>query len=143
MSLLIRQYAPQNHEVERWLEDNPPGPVDIDCIVTVKLKILDGKCKMPDQEKVVMSELYDAVRFRTGQHLDMNLRQLIREADRILERHGQLSEGLTLHIYELRLLAESRLARPVMKAFKKHIRDTGLLPKKVSGSTSKSEDDDE
>ena len=118
-------------EISHWLASHPPSLSDIDCITAIQLKILDGKCKMPDIEKVIMSRLYSEISHLQGQALDFSLRSLIAEACQQLEVSGELSEEMTMHIYELRLLAESQISRPVMKAFKAHMRNTGLLPKKL------------
>ena len=105
-----------------WLEAHPLSPVYIDCAVTVMLKILDGKCKMKSTEKIVMTLLYDQVKCRPGQVLDETIHPLIAAA-----RDRKDDEALKMLIYEKRLLAETAISRPVMKAFKAFIREQGLL----------------
>lgn len=117
--------------VEDWLAMNPLSASDIDCITAIQLKILDGKCKMPEIETTLMAELYEQVKHRPGQSLDGALRDLIAKAKEQLIHLPELSEGMRLGIYELRLLAESTISRPVMKAFKSRLRETRLLPKKT------------
>lgn len=104
-----------------WLEQHPFSPLEIDCVTTVKLKILDGKCKMAADEKIIMSALYDALKTRSGTLLGLHVHELIQKA------HCQLDEAMRLQVYEQRLLAETMLSRPVMKAFKARIRAEGLF----------------
>jgi len=111
-----------SEHVASWLETHPLSPVNIDCVVTVMLKILDGKCKMRPTEKIVMTLLYDQVKSEAGQLLDETLHPLIAAArDRIDD------DALKMQIYEKRLLAETTISRPVMKKFKAFIRAEGLL----------------
>lgn len=105
----------------QWLADNPLAPIEIDCVVTVMLKILDGKCKMAADEKTVMAALYQATKRQVGKLLPAGLHELIAQAE------ASQSETLTLEIYEQRLLAETMLSRPVMKQFKARIRSAGLF----------------
>lgn len=109
-----------NH-VLSWLAANPLSPIHVDCATAVMLKILDGKCKMRDGEKQVMALLYDAVKTQPGQVLDASLHPLISSAG------NDADDTLKNSIYEQRLLAESRISRPVMKGFKTMLRQTGLL----------------
>lgn len=108
-------------QVLSWLAANPLSPIHVDCATAVMLKILDGKCKMRDGEKQVMALLYDAVKTQPGQVLDASLHPLISSA------RNYADEALKNSIYEQRLLAESRISRPVMKGFKAMLRQTGLL----------------
>jgi hypothetical protein len=85
------------------------------------LKILDGKCKMPADEKRVMRELYRQLERRCGRLLGPSVHELVEAAG---ERPD---EAMRSRIYEQRVLAETAIARPVMKAFKAMIRSTGLL----------------
>ena len=107
--------------VSHWLSSHCLTPIQVDCATTVMLKILDGKCKMPAAEKQVMALLYDAVKSQPGELLSPDLHDLIAAA------HGQVDETMKNSIYEKRLLAETTLSRPVMKAFKAMIRQQGLL----------------
>lgn len=113
--------------VAAWAATHALSPIQIDCAVTVMLKILDGKCKMPAQEKVVMELLYDRIKHLPGQLLDRSLHALIAAA-----RNADDAEALKNLIYEKRLLAETAISRPVMKGFKAMIRAEGLLPAKTA-----------
>jgi len=107
--------------VAGWVQVNPLSPSDVDCATTVMLKILDGKCKMGSVDKIVMEALYDALKHRPGERFGDEFHALIAQA------RGDLSESLKNFIYEKRVLAETELSRPVMKAFKAMIRQEGLF----------------
>ena len=108
-------------QVAQWLAECPLSPSEVDCAVAVKLKILDGKCKMPAEEKVVMALLYGCIVALPGARLDFNMRALIAQLSPVL------SETQKNQIYEQRVLAETMISRPIMKAFKARIRAQGLL----------------
>ena len=107
--------------VAQWVEEHPLIPLHVDCATTVMLKILDGKCKMNGEEKVVMTLLYDQVKHQRGELFGEDLHQLIKRA------RNNADDVLKMDIYEKRLLAETMLSRPVMKAFKAMIRQQGLF----------------
>ncbi len=104
-----------------WVTAHALTPSDIDCITVVMLKILDGKCKMNAVEKHVMAALYDAVCDRPGHRFGTAEHALIATA-----RHCA-DDAMKNAIYEHRVLAETALSRPVMKAFKAMIRVNGLF----------------
>ena len=107
--------------VPAWVAAHPLTPSDVDCATAVMLKILDGKCKMGEVEKRVMAALYDALRHRPGQRFGDSEHALIATA-----RQGA-DEALKMAIYERRVLAETAISRPVMKAYKAMIRAEGLF----------------
>ncbi|QID19933.1 hypothetical protein G3580_18740 [Nitrogeniibacter mangrovi] len=105
----------------RWVAARAFAPGEVDCAITVMLKILDGKCRMAPEEKRVMALLYAATRALPAQRFGAAAHALIAEG---CERED---EAFRLMIYERRVLAESMLSRPVMKAFKARIRREGLF----------------
>lgn len=107
--------------VTTWAAEREFDPVHIDCATALMLKILDGKCKMNEQEKQVMAVVYDVVKSRASKLLDPRVHQLIALA-RI-----ELNEQLIEKIYEQRLYAEQMISRPVMKAYKAMLRQQGIL----------------
>ncbi|NHN77857.1 hypothetical protein HA520_11285 [Azotobacter chroococcum] len=107
--------------VARWAEEHPLSPPHVDCATAVMLKILDGKCKMPPTEKLVMALLYEQVKQRPGEKLGADIHQLIADARK------RLDEDMQFLIYEKRVLAETMISRPVMKGFKAMLRERGLL----------------
>ena len=104
-----------------WAENQLVDPVHIDCTVTVMLKILDGKCKMNERDKQVISILYDTVKHRPGKQMGDEYHALIAAARRAMD------DAMVLFIYEKRLLAETMISRPVMKAYKAWLRTHGML----------------
>lgn len=108
-------------EVAAWLAITPLSASDVDCATTVMLKILDGKCRMAEPEKQVMTWLYDALCDRAGERFGQAEHTLISEA------RVSADEALRQTVYERRVLAETTLSRPVMKAFKAMIRARGLF----------------
>ena len=108
-------------QVSLWAQAHPLSSVEIDCAVAVMLKILDGKCKMVEQEKRVMSCLYDAVCSMSGVLLGDDVHMLIKSS------RFSLNDAQKLAIYERRVLAETQISRPVMKRFKARIRSEGLF----------------
>lgn len=111
-----------NNSLDQWLVQNPMTKIEVDCATTVMLKIIDGKCKMPAQEKVVMAKLYDRVNSLPGLIFDdLEMHSFIKGM------RGQLTEDDRLAVYEKRLLAETMLSRPIMKKFKARIRSCGLF----------------
>jgi hypothetical protein len=109
--------------ITTWLESHPLSSIQIDCVTTVMLKILDGKCKMRSEEKIVMALLYEQIKNKQGHFLTTETHQLIADARNRCEEN----EDLKMLIYEKRLLAETTISRPVMKQFKSFIREQGLL----------------
>ncbi len=107
--------------VARWLDGYALNPEQVDCAITVMLKILDGKCKMSSEDKAVMAVLYHGVKHQPGIRFGLPEHELIAEA------LAMSSEALREQIYERRVLAETMLSRPVMKAFKAMIRREGLF----------------
>lgn len=107
--------------VADWVRAHPLSPSDIDCATAVMLKILDGKCKMSPLDKIVMEQLYDAVKDRPGLRFGDEIHGLIASA------RNAPSEVLKEFLYEQRVLAETAISRPVMKAFKAMIRQQGLF----------------
>ena len=94
-------------EVAGWVRRHPLSPIHVDCATAVMLKILDGKCKMSPTDKVQMAALYDLLKDRPGARFGADFHALIARA-----REG-LDEALRMEVYEQRLLAETRLSRPV------------------------------
>jgi len=118
--------------VANWLQVNAFNPLEMDCVTAVMLKILDGKCKMPANEKFIMEQLYRQSFQRPGHHLNDNYHNFIApflDIDR-----SNIAEAAIMEIYEQRVLAETQISRPVMKAFKGRLRKEGLLPRRNTDS---------
>ncbi|MDD5394406.1 MAG: hypothetical protein PHE17_15430 [Thiothrix sp.] len=108
--------------VRQWVLEHPFSPAHIDCATAVMLKILDGKCKMDVEEKIVMALLYDEVKGCPSVILGEDIHALIETA-----RHSHEDDEVRVFVYEKRVLAETMISRPVMKGFKGMIRAEGLF----------------
>lgn len=108
-------------DARAWLAAHPLTPSEVDCVTAVMLKILDGKCKMPEWEKPLMAALYDAAQGLPGQQFGASEHALIAQA------RTHADDTLRQTLYEHRVLAETAISRPVMKAFKAMIRNQGLF----------------
>lgn len=108
------------NSINDWLTRHPLDPIEVDCTTTIMLKILDGKCKMAQEDKIVIAALYHAIKHLPGLILSKDLHHSI--ADAMLE----INETVKMQLYENRLLAETMISRPVMKQFKARIRQDGL-----------------
>lgn len=109
------------HPAALWAQNNTLEPIEIDCVTTIMLKILDGKCKMFPQEKEAMTIFYDVTKHRTGINLGDDIHQLIR-----LARLG-INDELREKVYEQRMYAETMISRPVMKTFKAKLRSHNII----------------
>ena len=124
MASVLRSSVSRNlplQAVQNWFAQQIFEPIHIDCVTTIKLKILDGKCKMNAQEKPVMAHLYHAVKHLPGVKLGEDMHEMIS----IAQQHND--DAMREAIYEKRVLAETMISRPVMKAFKAQIRQQGLF----------------
>jgi hypothetical protein len=108
---------------DEWLAREHLADREVDCVIALMLKILDGKCKMSDGDKAVATRLYDAMGARDGAALGAAEHALIRTA------RNSPDQGLLDAVYERRVLAETRISRPVMKGFKARLRRDGVLPR--------------
>lgn len=104
-----------------WARQTPLTPIQVDCVTAIMLKILDGKCKMDRAEKRAVAAIYHAIQPTPGQLLDPAVHGLIARG------LAHLDEALVAEIYEQRVLAETRISRPVMKGFKALLRSAGII----------------
>ena len=110
-----------DHPAARWAADAYLEPHEIDCATALMLKIIDGKCKMSQEEKAVMAVVYDQVKARPGRILGADDHALIALA------RAEPEPDLLARVYERRVLAETMISRPVMKAYKAMLRSVGVL----------------
>lgn len=104
-----------------WAATAHLEPREIDCATALMLKIIDGKCRMNPAEKAIMAVVYDVVKDRPGRHLGA--------ADHVLIALARDSRDPDLlgRVYERRVLAETMISRPAMKAYKAMLREVGVL----------------
>lgn len=104
------------HPAAEWAAQTAFTITDVDCTITVVLKILDGKCKMLPGEKAAILEIYDVVRGADSFIFDAGVHRSID-----LARQGDASVPGRIH--ELRVYAEASIPKPVMKKYKAMLRD--------------------
>lgn len=117
-----QQSRPAIHPAAHWARATPLEPAHLDCVAAIMLKILDGKCRMGETEKSALTAVYDVVKDRPGQGLGDEVHALIAQA-----RQGT-NPALSEAIHAWRVRAETRIPKPVMKAFKQSLRTSLPMP---------------
>ena len=107
----------QLHPAAQWACEQSFDPSEVDCTTAVVLKILDGKCKMLPGEMDAVMAIYEVVRAAPGELFDSEVHQCIDQS-----RQQPTAEGLS-RIHQLRLHAEARIPKSVMKQYKARLRD--------------------
>ncbi len=108
---------PARHPAVTWALQAEFNPQQVDCTTAVVLKILDNKCKMSAGEKAAVMAIYNAVKQQPAELFGTHVHEAIRIAQ--YENNGQSAQM----IHELRLQAEARIAKPVMKSYKAFLRN--------------------
>ena len=106
------------HPAALWASEAPLDPLQIDCVTTVMLKILDQKCKMSPEEQVALIAIYHEVKGRRSLLFDDSIHAAIHNA--LNARLGDSPE----RIHQLRIQAEGMIPKPVMKHFKRYLRES-------------------
>jgi hypothetical protein len=106
------------HPAAVWAVNAPLDPLQVDCVTALMLKILDHKCKMPPEEQIALMAVYSVVKDREcllfGEDIHMAIDAAMDAAQ------GACNE----RIHELRLEAEAMIPKPVMKYFKRYLRES-------------------
>lgn len=118
-----------DHPAAAWAARTVFDAVQIDCTTAVMLKILDGKCRMFEAEKRAVAAVYAVVHDQPGRLLDAGVHALIRQA-----QAAPADTALRERVYEQRVLAETAISRPVMKAYKAWLRAEGVIGDEVAGA---------
>ena len=117
--------TPRLHPAAQWAQETAFDATQVDCTITVVLKILDNKCKMLPGEKAAIMAIYDVVKpqakQQTGKLFDAEALQAI-EAARFAPNDTP-SDTVLQMIHELRVYAEAHIPKPVMKRYKAMLRD--------------------
>jgi hypothetical protein len=114
----IQTITNTDHPAAIWAQTAPLDPLQIDCVTTVMLKILDNKCKMLPEQQMALMAVYNVVKERKGILLDASIHKAI---DWAMASGCQDSMD---RIHELRVLAEATVPKQVMKHFKQYFRDS-------------------
>ena len=105
------------HPAAEWALQTDFSPQDVDCTTAVVLKILDNKCKMLPGEKLAVLAVYDAVKHGPARLFDDAVHDTIHRARHVPGARTKAA------IHRLRVDAEARIAKPVMKRYKAMLRD--------------------
>jgi len=105
------------HPGYEWAEQQNFSESDVDCTTAVVLKILDGKCKMSEGEKMFIMEIYDVAKYSPGKLFDVETHNVIYKA-----RYDS-NIRVKNHVHARRLFAEKNIPKPVMKQYKDMLRD--------------------
>jgi len=106
------------HPAAVWAAEAGLDPLQIDCVTAVMLKILDNKCKMNPEEQMALIAIYHEVKGRRSLFFDSSIHAAI---------HNALHVGLgdsAQRIHQLRVEAEAAIPKPVMKHFKRFLRES-------------------
>jgi hypothetical protein len=106
------------HPAALWAEEASLDPLQVDCVTTVMLKILDHKCKMSPEEQIALMAIYGVVKHRQGLLLNEEVHQAIHNAMHVSP--NVMGE----RIHQLRQQAEAQIPKPVMKYFKRYLRES-------------------
>lgn len=99
-------------DLKAWARQQSFDAQAIDCMTAVMLKILDEKCQMNPATQRLFIDIYCAIEKKDSLIFDLAIHPFV---EKVLNEPDALS---LRHVHELRLFAESSIAKPVMKAFK-------------------------
>ncbi|MEW8505255.1 MAG: hypothetical protein AB2598_01000 [Candidatus Thiodiazotropha sp.] len=106
------------HPAAAWAATITLDPLQVDCVTSLMLSILDNQCEMGLEEQVAVMAVYSVVKDRNGFALKNDVHQVI-------ERAQLFNDQLTIdEIHQHRLLAERLIPRQVMCHFKRFLHDS-------------------
>jgi hypothetical protein len=106
------------HPAAVWAEAISLDPLQVDCVTTIMLSILDNQCEMGLEEQISLMAIYSVIKHRDGLLLEKGVHEVIERAQ---ESHDQQT---TDEIHALRLYAERAVPRPVMRYFKRFLHES-------------------
>lgn len=106
------------HPAAVWAEAISLDPLQVDCVTTIMLSILDNQCEMGLEEQISLMAIYGVVKHREGLVLDKDIHQAIERAQ---ESNDQASAQ---EIHALRLDAERNIPQQVMRYFKRFLHES-------------------
>ncbi|MES9970633.1 MAG: hypothetical protein ABW092_11415 [Candidatus Thiodiazotropha sp.] len=106
------------HPAAVWAEAISLDPLQIDCVTTIMLTILDNQCDLGLEEQIALMAIYGVIKHRDGAVLENAVHQVIERA--------QISydQQITDEIHELRVHAERVIPRQIMRYFKRFLHDS-------------------
>jgi hypothetical protein len=105
------------HPAAEWARKTQLSPSQLDCTTAVMLKILDHKCKMTYEAQEALIAIYQVVKDREADLFGVEVHALIAQAEQ------QPTLAVVEQIHALRVAAEQRIPKPVMKAYKQFLRE--------------------
>ncbi|WP_316368559.1 hypothetical protein [Candidatus Thiodiazotropha sp. CDECU1] len=106
------------HPAAVWAEAISLDPLQVDCVTTIMLTILDNQCEMGLEEQIALMAIYSVVKHRDGVVLEKAVHQAIERAQ------VSYDQQITDEIHELRLHAERAIPRQIMRYFKRFLHDS-------------------
>jgi hypothetical protein len=103
------------HPAAVWAEAISLDPLQVDCVTTIMLSILDNQCELGLEEQISLMAIYGVMKHRDGVVLEKAVHQVIERAQ---DSNDQL---ITDEIHALRLYAERVIPRQVMYYFKRFL----------------------
>jgi hypothetical protein len=104
------------HPAAVWAQQTAFNTTQVDCTITVVLKILDNKCKMLPGEKAAIMAIYDVVKRQSTELFDAEALQIIELA------RQQPGKAVLQNIHHLRVYGEEHIPKAVMKSYKAMLR---------------------
>ena len=102
-----------------WAEQATLSPAQRDCVTAVVLKILDRKCKMPAGQQEAMLAIYEMLGDPPCGLFEKAVHDCIAEA----LQQPFLPTPAAEQLHQFRLQAEEKIPKPIMKAFKRKLRE--------------------
>ncbi|MES9990745.1 MAG: hypothetical protein ABW098_02255 [Candidatus Thiodiazotropha sp.] len=106
------------HPAAVWADTISLDPLQVDCVTSLMLSILDNQCEMGLEEQVAVMAVYSVVKHRNGAALEKGVHQAIERAQHLSDQYS------TDEIHRLRLRAERLIPRQFMCHFKRFLHDS-------------------
>jgi hypothetical protein len=103
------------HPAAIWAEAISLDPLQVDCVTTIMLSILDNQCELGLEEQISLMAIYGVMKHRDGVVLEKAVHQAIERAQ------DSNNQQITDEIHALRLYAERVIPRQVMYYFKRFL----------------------
>ena len=85
--------VPSEHPAAAWARDTVFDAAQLDCIIAIMLKILDGKCKMEEADKSALTAVYDALRVQLRHEFGQGFGQSFGDATHDLIENARQNRG--------------------------------------------------
>ncbi|MEW8159106.1 MAG: hypothetical protein AB2755_08240 [Candidatus Thiodiazotropha endolucinida] len=106
------------HPAAVWAEAISLDPLQVDCVTTIMLTILDNQCEMGLEEQIALMAIYGVMKHRDGIVLEKAVHQAIERAQLYNDQR------ITDEIHELGLYVERAIPRQIMRYFKRFLQES-------------------